>query len=260
MNKLKMKAKAGVTLIELLVVVLIVVVLSVSLLPLLQPFVTEAQYAAEAIPVIGNLRTKIGLYQYDKGELPGSSTNNTECVQTWAVSGGAAGGANDSELFVPCQYKLPIDVGGRQIEAVPDIAFHVQRLIDVDYQDLKGTRSKPTDYHYYSISSVSNLSYVVGCFGSGNKGLKAGTGYAVCELNYPSLGKKYIGTWKCYKPVDENNGPIHFISDVGKAIDPNTGRPVACYVPDKVTFENDLSLKSGEPAVIGYMRTAGWEF
>ena len=74
MNKLKMKAKAGVTLVELLVVILIVTILSVSMLPLLQPFVTEAQYAAEAIPVIANMRTKIGLYVYEKGKLPYDTT------------------------------------------------------------------------------------------------------------------------------------------------------------------------------------------
>ena len=66
MNAMIRKAKAGVTLVELLVVILIVTILSVSMLPLLKPFVVEAQYAAEPIPVIGNLRTKVGLYQYDK--------------------------------------------------------------------------------------------------------------------------------------------------------------------------------------------------
>ena len=53
MSKIKMKARAGVTLVELLVVILIVTILSVSMLPLLQPFVVESQYAAEPIPVIG---------------------------------------------------------------------------------------------------------------------------------------------------------------------------------------------------------------
>ena len=71
MSKLITKARSGVTLVELLVVILIVTILSVSLLPLLKPYIVKAQYAAEPIPVIGNLRTQIGLFQYDKNYLPG---------------------------------------------------------------------------------------------------------------------------------------------------------------------------------------------
>jgi len=37
---------------------------------------TQSQYAAEAIPVIAILRTKIGLYQYEKGVLPCIATND----------------------------------------------------------------------------------------------------------------------------------------------------------------------------------------
>lgn len=71
MSKLITKARAGVTLVELLVVILIVTILSVSLLPLLKPYIVKAQYAAEPVPVLGNLRTQIGLYQYEKNYLPG---------------------------------------------------------------------------------------------------------------------------------------------------------------------------------------------
>ena len=71
MNKLITKARSGVTLVELLVVILIVTILSVSLLPLLKPYIVKAQYAAEPIPVLGNIRTQIGLFQYEKNYLPG---------------------------------------------------------------------------------------------------------------------------------------------------------------------------------------------
>ena len=75
MSKFITKARAGVTLVELLVVILIVTILSVGLLPLLKPYIVKAQYAAEPIPVIGNLRTQIGLFQYDKNYLPGLPKN-----------------------------------------------------------------------------------------------------------------------------------------------------------------------------------------
>ena len=83
MNKLITKARSGVTLVELLVVILIVTILAVSLLPMLQPFVVEAQYAAEAIPVIGNLRTKIGVFQYDHGKWTDniSSPQFSQCIK-----------------------------------------------------------------------------------------------------------------------------------------------------------------------------------
>ena len=64
-------ARKGVTLVELLVVILIVTILSVSLLPLLKPYIVKAQYAAEPVPVLGNIRTQIGLFQYEKNYLPG---------------------------------------------------------------------------------------------------------------------------------------------------------------------------------------------
>ena len=250
MKQLIMKARSGVTLVELLVVILIVTILSVSMLPLLQPFVTEAQYAAEAIPVIGNLRTKIGVYQYDKGHVPESGTNGVDWVQTWRMTDG------DSEKFEPASYTLG---GLGQPVTALDVTYHIQRHIDVDYQDLKGKRSKPIDYHYYSIRGTSNTCYVVGCFGSGN-GLKAGTGYAVCELNYPALGKKYIGTFKCYKPVNENT-PMQFVSGFANAWDSNVGRPVACYVPTSEEFITDsVDEQTHRPSQIGTMEAAGWEF
>lgn len=85
MSKLITKARAGVTLVELLVVILIVTILSVSLLPLLKPYIVKAQYAAEPIPVIGNLRTQIGLFQYDKNYLPGLPKDAVGDVQCTAA-------------------------------------------------------------------------------------------------------------------------------------------------------------------------------
>ena len=241
MSKLITKARAGVTLVELLVVILIVTILSVSMLPLLQPFVTESQYAAEPIPVIGNLRTKLGLYEYDKGALP-AATNNL-LVQTWIAA--TSGNADEYEGG-----KYDISAGGAAQQWQTADGTHFGTLIDVNFQDLKGKRSKPLHYHYYPLSGSS---YVIGCFGDGN-GLKAGTGYAVCELTYPR--KKYLGTWKRYKPATTNVvvGVLQYQSS-----DPTDTE--GCYVPSADDFETDYTANATtEPAEITRMKTNGWEF
>jgi prepilin-type N-terminal cleavage/methylation domain-containing protein len=252
MSKLLTKARAGVTLVELLVVILIVTILSVSMLPLLQPFVTEAQYAAEAIPVIGNLRTKIGLYQYDKGRLPRYGTNDLAVVQTWLTD------TSDSEKYVPATYSLG-STAGKTVERIDDdadIVEHIGRKIDINYEDLKGKRSKPLDYQYIALSDVNNQSYVIACFGDGS-GLKAGTGYAVCELNYTKAQKKYIGTWKRYKPVNDAAGAIQF----GSTASSNGEELDYCYIPAPTDFDWDAAAAAdGEPDEVKAMRKSGWEF
>ena len=258
MNKLITKARSGVTLVELLVVILIVTILSVSMLPLLQPFVVESQYAAEAIPVIGNLRTKIGVYQYDKGKLPTySGSAYTNVVHTWRTD------ATDSEKYVPCSYNPTALAAGytatERSQAWDDDnkPYHIGMLVDVDYQDLKGKRSKPVDYQYYVISADSNPSYVIACFGNGDGGLKRGTGYAVCELNYTKYGKKYIGTWKRYKPTDDS---VTLEFNTAAGIVDDAGKPVGCYIPSAADFDVEEASNDGEPALINNMRAAGWEF
>ena len=49
----------------------------VLLLPLRQPPIPRVMYSHEAIPVLGNLRTKIALYQYDHGTLPSEILRDT---------------------------------------------------------------------------------------------------------------------------------------------------------------------------------------
>ncbi len=265
MNKLKMKAKAGVTLVELLVVILIVTILSVSMLPLLQPFVTEAQYAAEPIPVIGNLRTKIGLYMYDKGSLPSSQSDNS--VQTWFEGLKVKGDATN--VFAGAVYDLG-ELASSQVAVLPsDPSLHLGKQIDVDFQDLRGKRSNPAHYHYYRIPDTDKVhdSYVIGCFGDGN-GLKAGTGYAVCEINFKdatktegegdtattkqtSAARKYLGIWKKYKTDD--SGAIRFNSI-------STANAYGCLVPDRSAANAEATDVNDDPQLIKLMRTAGWEF
>ncbi len=256
-----MKARAGVTLVELLVVILIVTILSVSMLPLLQPFVTEAQYAAEAIPVIANLRTKIGLYVYDKGHLPYDETalSTFGKVETWMVQTGAT----SDDLYNPATYdftsqdaKRTASVDRDEISDTSEKGGHVGNLLDVDYQDLKGKRSRPIHYQYLAVSTNTS-SYAIGCFGDGN-GLKTGTGYAVCELNFPLAGRKLIGTWKRYKSYNDEAGSIVF-TDTDQNVDSDTGKVLDCYVP-KYDDVKDIATSEEVDNIVNSMVGAGWEF
>lgn len=269
MKKLKMKARAGVTLVELLVVILIVTILSVSMLPLLQPFVTEAQYAAEAIPVIGNIRTKIGLYQYNKGFLPNPYEKfDNKKIQTWTVD------SSDSEKYVAASYDITQISAERSAPTKLDdgswvdstsggtVAQFFGRQIDIDYQDLKGKRSKPLHYQYYVMSATNNPSYVIACFGDGN-GLKVGTGYAVCEINFSKAGKKYIGTWSRYKSTNDDGGAINF--NAANANNPDTGKPIDCFVPSADDFQSTYvsdaeTAGTTKPSLIQLMEAQGWQF
>lgn len=261
MNNLITKARSGVTLVELLVVILIVTILSVSMLPLLQPFVTESQYAAEAIPVIGNIRTKVGLYVYDKGHLP-TATNvlgvAKEVIETWVESDAKP------DVYVPAYYTYGAETGPEAatkdartpIDNVDLMAGHIQIMLDIDYQDLKGKRSRPLHYQYYALN-VDTSSYVLGCFGDGN-GLKAGTGYAVCELNFPEANRKVIGTWKRYKSYTGDSGAIIFSSN--NTPNEDTGKVPNCYVPTYEEMKAATDSDTVQTTIIEPMMAAGWEF
>ena len=281
MNKLVMKARAGVTLVELLVVILIVTILSVSMLPLLQPFVVESQYAAEAIPVIGNLRTKIGVYQYDKGKLPCISQqeqtvtgeNNeqskvlTPQIETWMPVATATdttpGDASVVDLFRMAYGHFPSAATYPTFTVVTDPLneTHFGTLCDFDYQELKGKRSKPHHYQYLVLNNGTDYAYFLGCFGDGN-GLKAGTGYAVCEI--VAKGHKYVGTWRRYKALSGANAvnQLFFTSDTKLADpnDPDQKHTAGCYVPDSETMAGARDDGTGTLDVIGTMTARGWEF
>lgn len=189
--KAKLHAREGVTLVELLVVILIVTILSVSLLPLLQPFITEAKYAAEPIPTIGSLRTKIELYRYNHNYLPGMphdlntvitanmsanldaiSKNKTiggdstlisgkSALQTLILTDATPEGETESEsgekissFKNACLDMLGETLGSETNGAeVVDAALkdHFAAHIDVDYLDLTGKNVKPNHFQYRAI-------------------------------------------------------------------------------------------------------------
>lgn len=287
-----MKARAGVTLVELLVVMLIAVILAVSLLPMFKEYICKAQYNAEAVPVIATLRTKISLYQYENSTLPPNITTSSSgasgsqhLIATWDIDTGAGGGNADTEKYVRAYTTfgsptspVPNPSGDKFTDmnkapvngdaTLDPLHFASPKRVDINYQDLKGKRSRPYDYVYYKIPVLdaagkeitTDSAYVVGCFGSGLGGFEAGTGYAVCELNLVSEGKKYIGTFERYKALEKNGTcPYLYFTDsyAGDSTDIN-GDTVYC--PSEI----DAALKdkgaNDLPSVVIQMEAAGWKF
>ncbi len=268
-----MKARSGVTLVELLVVMLIAVILAISLLPMFKEYICKAQYNAEAVPVIATLRTKISLYQYERSKLPSNSEDDTQ-VSSWEFD------SDDTEKFVIAQYPLDtepacqydtsdteklkdtgktrknnMDLSGAD-KGKPIHLGHAS-ILDIDYQDLKGRRSRPIDYVYYKIPCdlPTDSAYVIGCFGAGHGGLAEGTGYAVCEINLVSCGKKYIGTFERYKAKEKTGScPYLYLSRNTSPADVNGD---FVYCPTKI---EDYTAEKGVPQVIEDMRLRGWQF
>jgi prepilin-type N-terminal cleavage/methylation domain-containing protein len=269
MKQLIMKARSGVTLVELLVVILIVTILSVSLLPLLKPFVVEAQYAAEAIPVIGDLRTRIGIYQYEKGILPtiasASANAVSKAIETWAYSKDGKTAVNEvTDLFAPGYKQLNTDSVAGAFTPYPDGSQlskeNFGRLINIDNQELVGKRCRPVHFQYAVVTNGSTYCYAIGCFGDGvNNGLPPGTGYAVCEINVRDAATskvyKQIGTWKRYKATTE--GQMSFGEVTQGTTDPEAkNTSTFCPIPAiSLLKATDAKLDAVEA-----MRDYGWEF
>ncbi len=246
----------GFTLVELLVVILIIVILSVTMLPLLAPFVTKAKYAAEGVPVIGNLRTKIEIYRIEKEHLPGIVlSKNAVPLATDGIAAAAtaptlenptstclnfAGGDVDTDtvpataaFYVQTLAEDPTLAGTEGDKYVPatlingdytipasefnysadllGLPYHAFTQIDVNFADLTGKNLRPKHFQYVGMGKGDTYMYALGCFGCAD-GLKAGTGYAVFEFNYPGMGRKVVMTYELYKPVVTTRQLV-FVSD-----------------------------------------------
>ena len=245
MSKLITKARAGVTLVELLVVILIVTILSVSLLPLLKPYIEEAKYAAEPIPVIGSLQTKINLFQYEKDFLPCDLNDSTTWAYGWTntqVSAGS-GGTAQAPIYKECK----ITSGGRTEQKT----FSDYPSAQIDWEDLKGRRMTPEHIQYSVIAGGSNnrgvarYAYALGAFGNGD-GLGKGTGFASLVIVDSLNTNKIVATWKRYKPVTQDQ----VVFRVGGT--PNNNDKY-CYLPET----SDLDTYS---TLIDVLKDAGWDF
>lgn len=263
MSKLITKARAGVTLVELLVVILIVTILSVGLLPLLKPYIEQAKYAAEVQPTLGNVQTKINLYQYERDRLPCTATkvvsNKTEednseydnVESIWVLDKN-----NSSEklrAYMAASSKGSVDGDGNPQGYTEDPDVHLSKTIDVDWQDLMGKRMNPSQFRYHLIKGLgaAKYGYAIGVFGDGD-GLAKGTGYAILVLVDTKNKAKVIATWERYKPKDD--AVVNF-----KAM--NAGDPGNdCAIPTASYFESTVTSKSAWATLLGTLKSNGWSF
>lgn len=177
-------------------------------------------YAREPVPVIGNLRTKIGLYQYDKGCLPGleTETNGTADVK--------------------CLCKL----------------------LDVDDQDLTGRWLKPNHVQYRVFGGgckSDDYAYVVGAFGDGN-GLAAGMGYAVIEILNPAVGAKFVGTWRRYEHQGDEQIVLCTAGESGVADGSQAKDKNVCWLGDPTGYLSTDAATVQK--AIEQLKRAGWDF
>ena len=175
----KLRQRDGVTLVELLVVILIVTILAVTMLPMFKKYVVQAQYAAEPIPLVGHIRTQIGLYQYEHNSLPGGTKG---CVFGFQKS---SGGEAYERTYAEIDDSGTV---GSFKTAMPSGATPYLTDMDVSANELNGKRISPDQVFYALIKNDAAYEYAIGVFGKKGSGtLPENTGYAVLEAYFPTV-------------------------------------------------------------------------
>lgn len=233
-------SKSGVTLVELLVVMLIVVILAVTLTPLFRDYVERAKYVAEAVPLVGDLRTRVTLFQYEHGYFPGPEIDAATGRPT------ASPGSSGVQTF---------DVDANRVSDEGDLA-HFARRININYDNISGKNLKP-NHVFYRVSNAGYKSgghmFVVGVMGDGN-GLRAMCGYAVIEIDNPTAQRKIVATWERWRPETSDTGQLRFA-------DTNEG---ALADKDIIYIGDTTALVTGDVVTVNgaleELRAAGWEW
>ena len=194
-------------------------VLSIVLMMLFKRVNWRDAYGSESMPVISTLRTKIGLYQYDKGYLPGleAGTNGMDDVK--------------------CLCKL----------------------LDVNAEDLTGRRLSPSHVQYRAFDGgckTDASAYVIGTFGDGN-GLAAGTGYAVIAIVNRAAGRKFVGTWECYEPCGDEQIVLCTAGESGVADGSQAKDKNVCWLGDPAGYLSTDAATVQK--AIEQLKRAGWE-
>jgi len=267
--KEKLGSKSGVTLVELLVVMLIVVILAISLVPFLRDYIVRARYTAEAVPVVGDMRTKIELHRYEPGRLPGLKDNKSYILgdpdwgyyQTWI------GDSTDGPLR---RYEAAVakyDGTNYTVMALStNESSHFANDIQLTTSHLTGRRLRPNHVFYMGREEADTPSYAyaIGVFGD-NRGLNAGSGYAVLDVYNSHLDMKLVAEWRQFVERGGSGTRIPFVCNDS---DNRTGSSASgraafadglCHVGDLDALMTQSSTNTVQNWM-DFLEGAGWEF
>lgn len=283
-------SRSGVTLVELLVVMLIAVILAITLVPFLRDYIVRARYVSEGVPVIGDMRTKIQLYQYEPGSLPGLKDNGgsmqsqiagaagTSQIQTWVVDTTKAASSK-----VEDQFELGIAIYAAGAAGAPGTyttealaateSRHFGNDLAIETQHLVGRRLRPNHVFYQGRQSPTSTgyAYAVGVFGDGT-GLNAGSGYAVLEVYNPDYDVnhrklKLVAEWRRFVERGAEGSQIPLVSATEyppAAYTAAAGRAAleagVCHVGNLDALIDPTSSDADISAQLTFLEAAGWEF
>lgn len=282
----KFGSRSGVTLVELLVVMLIVVILAVSLVPFLRDYIVKARYTAEGVPVVGDLRTKIELYRYEPGGLPGLGStvvpaaavsdlatailgaSGTGRIHTWAETTTATDPVAKfaQGVAIPSGAGLAVTLAPEILNATE--AVHLGNHVQVDTQHLTGRRMRPNHLFYtgYQTSNATSYAYAVGVFGDGKPGLlNAGSGYAVLEVYNAALNVKVVAEWSRFLERGSSGQQIVMVSANESAPADLTAAGGRQHLDaGQCHVGNLVALTTGDDAAVDaqldFLEGAGWQF
>lgn len=274
-------SKSGVTLVELLVVMLIVVILAVSMMPFLRDYIVRARYVAEAVPVVGDMITKIQLHRYEPGRLPGTKDYGVDpAIQyTSRITGASVNSYiqtwEDITVEADAAPRFGQGVGVYAAGAMTqegladDEATHIGRDLNIEAQHLTGRRLRPDHVFYMSKHQSSDAgtgyAYAVGVFGNG-KGLNAGSGYAVMEVynSTPGIDMKLVAEWRRFTERGAVSAQVPMVSahEDPRAWSAAGGRAAyeagICHAGDFDALMSDAA--DAVAAQLEFLEAAGWEF
>jgi prepilin-type N-terminal cleavage/methylation domain-containing protein len=273
-NKISFGSKSGVTLVELLVVMLIVVILAISLLPVFQKYIIEAQYTAEAVPTVADLRLKTELFRYEnQGLAPGLvATDAVDGISFASLVPGLA--ETYTHTFVtntPAGAVVAaFSPAGRVYTNAPAEATGatVFSKLNIRAGELTGRRIKPTDVQYQGFANDNGYMYAWGVLGGGSESrLVGGSGFAVLEVvnRATNVNMKIVAEWKKYEEGTTIPGLAQVVmvssadTDFLAAFPTSSAEWAAsgvCYIGDPRFLLSD-NLDLVRPALI-QLEDAGW--